>query len=122
MVHCDHKLGNTLICRSDGPTGFVGKVTDPGLWCGNGEMKGVRMGTLGRVPLENFHEAVQAAPNHDTFAVGGDLCFILAHPDRQHEDVNMWTHSCVMTSAEKERLDNLQRQEQDTNVFWVSRG
>lgn len=34
MVHCDHKLGNTLICRSDGPTGFVGKITDPGLWCG----------------------------------------------------------------------------------------
>lgn len=51
------------------------------------------MGTLGRVPLENFHQAVEAAPNHDTFAVGGDLCFILAHPDRQHEDVNMWTHS-----------------------------
>ena len=60
-------------------------------------MKGVRMGTLGRVPLENFHQAVEAAPNHDTFAVGGDLCFILAHPDRQHEDVNMWTHSVTIT-------------------------
>lgn len=34
MVHCDHKLINTLVCRSDGPSGFVGKVTDPGLWCG----------------------------------------------------------------------------------------
>lgn len=34
IVHCDHKLENTLVCRTDGPTGFVGKVTDPGLWCG----------------------------------------------------------------------------------------
>ena len=34
FIHCDVKLANTLICRSDGPTGFVGKVTDPGLWCG----------------------------------------------------------------------------------------
>lgn len=34
MIHCDHKLENTLVCRADGPTGFVGKVTDPGLWCG----------------------------------------------------------------------------------------
>ncbi|CAM9200982.1 unnamed protein product, partial [Laminaria digitata] len=34
IIHCDVKLENTLICRCDGPTGFVGKVTDPGLWCG----------------------------------------------------------------------------------------
>ncbi|CAN0566405.1 unnamed protein product, partial [Laminaria digitata] len=33
VIHCDVKLDNTLICRSDGPTGFVGKVTDPGCWC-----------------------------------------------------------------------------------------
>lgn len=40
MVHCDHKLENTLVCRADGPTGFVGKVTDPGLWCGESELGG----------------------------------------------------------------------------------
>ena len=34
FIHCDVKLENTLICRSGGPTRFVGKVTDPGLWCG----------------------------------------------------------------------------------------
>lgn len=34
VVHCDHKLENVLICRSDDPTGFVAKVTDPGIWCG----------------------------------------------------------------------------------------
>ena len=34
IIHCDHKLVNTLICRADGPMGFVGKVTDPGVWCG----------------------------------------------------------------------------------------
>ncbi|CAN0587485.1 unnamed protein product [Laminaria digitata] len=34
VIHCDVKLENTLICRCDGPTGFVAKVTDPGLWCG----------------------------------------------------------------------------------------
>ena len=34
IVHCDVKLENTLIFRSDCPTGFVAKVTDPGLWCG----------------------------------------------------------------------------------------
>lgn len=34
VVHCDHKLANILICRSDAPGGFVGKVTDPGVWCG----------------------------------------------------------------------------------------
>lgn len=34
VVHCDHKLVNTLVCRSNGPARFVGKVTDPGVWCG----------------------------------------------------------------------------------------
>lgn len=34
VVHCDHKPQNVLICRCDGPTGFVAKVTDLGLWCG----------------------------------------------------------------------------------------
>ena len=34
IVHCDHKLPNILICRSGGPMGFVGKVTDPGVWYG----------------------------------------------------------------------------------------
>ena len=31
IVHCDHKLVNTLFCRREGPAGFVGKVADPGL-------------------------------------------------------------------------------------------
>ena len=45
IVHCDHKLENTLICKSDGPTGFVGKVTDPGLWCGeSGGREGASFG------------------------------------------------------------------------------
>lgn len=34
IVHCDHKLPNILICRSGGPTEFVGKITDPGVWYG----------------------------------------------------------------------------------------
>lgn len=34
LIHCDVKVENTLICRSEGPGGFVAKVTDPGLWCG----------------------------------------------------------------------------------------
>lgn len=34
IVRGDHKLHNILICRSDGPAGFVGEVTDPGVWCG----------------------------------------------------------------------------------------
>ena len=58
-----------------------------------GEKRGVRAGTLGRVPLESVRGEVQAAPNHDTFAVAADLCFILAHPTLKNEDVNMWTHS-----------------------------
>lgn len=33
--------------------------------------------------------------------------------------VCLWVQ-CVMTSAEKERLDRLQSQEEDTNDFWVS--
>lgn len=28
-INCDHKLDNTLICDSDGPTGFVGKCLIP---------------------------------------------------------------------------------------------
>lgn len=40
IIHCDHKLENTLVCRSDCPTGFVGKVTDPGLWCGEFKFEG----------------------------------------------------------------------------------
>lgn len=28
IVHYDHKLDSTLICRSDGSTGFVAKVID----------------------------------------------------------------------------------------------
>lgn len=34
IVHCDVKLDNTLVCRSNGPAGYVGKITDLGLWCG----------------------------------------------------------------------------------------
>ena len=34
FIHCNVKLESPLICPSGGPTGFVGKVTDPGLWCG----------------------------------------------------------------------------------------
>lgn len=34
IIHCDVKLANTLICRADGPGGFVGKLTDPGVWLG----------------------------------------------------------------------------------------
>lgn len=34
IVHCDLKLANTLVCRSDDPAGFIGKVADPGCWCG----------------------------------------------------------------------------------------
>lgn len=51
------------------------------------------MGTLGRSPLENTHSEVAAVPNQDAFAVGVDLCFILAHPSKKGEDINMWTHS-----------------------------
>lgn len=51
------------------------------------------MGTLGRSPLENTHSEVAAVPNQDVFAVGVDLCFILAHPSKKGEDINMWTHS-----------------------------
>lgn len=60
-------------------------------------MKGWRMGTVGRVPPENFDRAVEAAPDHDTFAVGADLCFMLARPDLMNEDVNMFTHSVSMS-------------------------
>ena len=34
IIHCDHKLQNVLICRSSTPMGFIGKVTDPGVWYG----------------------------------------------------------------------------------------
>lgn len=37
LVHCDHKMQNTLICLSDGPERFIGKLTDPGLCCGEFE-------------------------------------------------------------------------------------
>lgn len=29
VINCDHNLDNTLMCHSDGPMGFVGKVTEP---------------------------------------------------------------------------------------------
>lgn len=56
-------------------------------------MRGARMGTLGRSPPENTRSVVAASPNQDAFAVGVDLCFILAHPSKKGEDINMWTHS-----------------------------
>lgn len=34
IIHCDHKLQNVLICRSGGPMGFVGKLTDAAVWHG----------------------------------------------------------------------------------------
>ena len=34
IVHCHHQRANTLVCRRDDPAGFIGKVADPGLWCG----------------------------------------------------------------------------------------
>lgn len=51
------------------------------------------MGTLGRSPLENTRNEVAAAPDQDAFAVGVDLCFILVHPSKKCEDINLWTHS-----------------------------
>lgn len=60
---------------------------------GLGETRRVRTGTLGWTPLENVLGDVEAAPNQDSFAVGVDLCFILAHPTWKTEVVAMWSHS-----------------------------
>lgn len=57
------------------------------------------MGTLGRTPFENVLGEVEAAPNQDTFAVAVDLCFMLAHPSKKCEDINMWTHTVRGISA-----------------------
>ena len=57
---------------------------------GLGEMRVVNTGTLGWSPLENVHVEVEAAPNQDTFAVGVDLCFILARPDMKDGVTNIF--------------------------------
>lgn len=43
IVHLDQKLANTLVCSSpDKPSGFIGKVVDLGLCCGElGYARGV---------------------------------------------------------------------------------
>lgn len=30
----DFKQDNIIVCHADNPCGFVGKLADPGLWCG----------------------------------------------------------------------------------------
>ena len=57
-------------------------------------MRIVGTGTVGWSPLENVHVEVEAAPAQDTFAVGVDLCSIVAHPDMKKANgvLNMWSH------------------------------
>lgn len=59
---------------------------------GRGEVRHTRTGTLGWTPLENMLDDVVAAPDQDTFAVGVDVCFILARPDLKYDDASMFAH------------------------------
>lgn len=54
MVHVDHKMENTLVCTSpDSSWGFVGKIADPGLCCGE---LGVRQREMGRESSRRFFD------------------------------------------------------------------
>ena len=57
-----------------------------------GERTIVGTGTVGWSPLRNVPAEVEAAP--DTFAVGVDLCSIVAHPDMKKANgvLSMWSH------------------------------
>ena len=57
-----------------------------------GEARAIQTGTLARVPLENVLGEVIAAPEQDVFAVGVDLCFLLANPGLRTKHDSMWIH------------------------------
>eukprot|EP00904_Undaria_pinnatifida_P005187 jgi/Undpi1/1799/HiC_scaffold_12.g05186.m1 len=119
VVHCDHKLANILICRSDAPGGFVGKVTDPGVWCGVGETRPIKMGTPGRVPLENVLSEIPAAPDQDLFAAAVDFCFIVLTPVLRTANDNVWTLPALITPEENARAIALHAQGVDVSQHWV---
>ncbi|CAM9930853.1 unnamed protein product, partial [Laminaria digitata] len=119
VVHCDQKLVNVLVCRGDGPGGFVGKITDPGVWCGVGETRPAKTGSLGRLPLENILGEVVADPNQDVFAVGVDMCFILANPAWRTLCDSLWMHHALLTSEENARGEALHAAGADVNQHWA---
>eukprot|EP00904_Undaria_pinnatifida_P013167 jgi/Undpi1/8981/HiC_scaffold_26.g11442.m1 len=118
VIHCDHKPQNVLICRCDGPTGFVAKVTDLGLWCGLGEMRGKKTGTGGWIPLENVLDDVLAAPAQDTFASAVNACFIMTRDDLKTKSGNMWSHTSLITPEELDRLRIVKAERRDATSVW----
>eukprot|EP00904_Undaria_pinnatifida_P005241 jgi/Undpi1/1847/HiC_scaffold_12.g05234.m1 len=89
----DFKQDNIIVCHANNPSGFIGKLADPGLWCGVTEWKVKRTGTTGRVPPENFEEGIEAAVTQDVFTVGAEACYMLARPEIKWETANMFAHS-----------------------------
>lgn len=94
LTRCLTPINNTLV--------LVAKST------GLGEVRGLKTGTLGWIPLENVLEEVEAAPNQDAFAVAVDMCYMLAHPRLKNEIVNMWAHTVRGMSVAGEASIGLQ--------------
>ena len=57
---------------------------------GLGEARATKTGTMGWAPPENVVGAVLAAPDQDTFAVGVDICFLVAHATLKLDYVSMF--------------------------------
>lgn len=58
---------------------------------GVGETRPIKMGTPGRVPLENVLSEIPAAPDQDLFAAAVDFCFIVLTPVLRTANDNVWT-------------------------------
>lgn len=75
VIHCDVKLDNTLVCRGNGPGGFVGKLADPGLWCGESGLERIldrsqRFETHEKIPATYF--SAYNTRTHCTHVLGTD--------------------------------------------------
>lgn len=68
---------------------------------GLGEIRVAKTNTMGWSPLKSVDGEVESAPAQDTFAVGVDLCSIVAHPDLKKASgvVDMLSHSVRYVSV-----------------------
>lgn len=67
IVHCHHKQANILVCRRDDPAGFVGKVADPGFWCGESGFGNEHLKTM-KFRKDNFSVVFLSFLNFIIFA------------------------------------------------------
>ena len=71
----------------------------------------MKTGTIGWTPPDNVVGAVLAAPDQDTFAVGVDICFLVAHAALKPDYVSMFGNQVRGMSVPGEGVGRAVREE-----------